>query len=197
MDSKKNGKNIIARTRITKSNMIILLERLIKKEKMAWGSKFLTLLIIFFVAGCKPITKKIENICDNSVFSQDSTIIIDMKNILCDYDHLFIVESLTPLSCVRNMISIPSYRNRETSDNSLIGTDSEKYFIILVKGEKVVYEEEFDYYNSKVYFNLETFKRKEGICVFDNEDVKSACYYESGSFFVVRKINDYYYISVK
>lgn len=173
--------------------------KLIKKGKMELINKVIYVILILSVSGCNSLQEKIEKYIDgnNSKFNDDSLMVINMKDVLCDYDRLYIVGSLIPLSCVVDMINVPLYRKGKNESNALFGYDSDAYYLILVKDGEVVYEEELKNENTKVSFNLESFSTIKGVGTFDNVEITAEGYYTDSSNLVILKINGCYFVCDK
>lgn len=173
--------------------------KLIKKGKMELINKIIYVILIFSISGCNSLEEKIEKHIDenNSKFNEDSMMVINMNDILCDYDRLYIIGSLIPLSCVIDMINVPSYKKDENKSNALLGYDSDSYYLILVKDGEVVYEDKLNNWHPKVSFNLESFSTIKGVGTFDNDVITAEGYYTDSSNLSILKKNGCYFVCDK
>ena len=157
-------------------------------------NKFILFFCILLMTECHSAPQRIESFICSQNIKKNSNLELDMKKVLCDYDRLFLVGSLTPLSCVRDMLGIPSYRKENNASNALMGNDSDNYFILLKKDGRIVYEEEFNYNNTKVRFEIETFNVIKGKGFFDGENIVADGYYLDNSLFLVTEKKGLYFV---
>jgi len=113
-------------------------------------------LMFLILNSCVHTPRKIERYikrhCDMEKYD---TCYIDLrKSLKVDYDTMFFFNSLIPLTGVQNILGIKDYGKNKNPEITLIGKDSEMCKIILVKNNKVVFEDEYyyDYYNTKIFY---------------------------------------------
>ena len=133
---------------------------------MKANSIFLLALGVFILNGCTHTPTKIENYinkhCD---FSKNDTCFIDLREVLVDYDTMYVFDEFTVETGVRDIIGITDYPAEE---NGTVGYDSEMCRIILVKNHKVVYEDEYHYCDYNTSIDFREFPVVKGQCIFDN-----------------------------
>ena len=80
---------------------------------------------------------------------------------------MYVFNSLIPLTGVQNIIGINDYGKCKNPEITLIGYDSEMCRIILVKNNKVVYEDEYHYNDYNTKFSYHDFSIVNGQGIFD------------------------------
>ena len=75
-----------------------------------------------------------------------------------------------------------------------VGYDSEMCRIVLVKDRKVVYEDEYHYWNYNTEILYSDFDTIEGIGSFDGKPFKDFGYISTQHFFKVINKDSYYYV---
>lgn len=153
------------------------------------------LLIAIICVGCTHTPQKIEKYisrhCD--INANDSCIIDLRKALDVDYDTMYFFDSFTIETVVHNIVGIEDYRNYK-DDMRRVGYDSEMCRIVLVKDRKVVYEDEYHYwdYNTEILYS--DFDTIEGIGSFDGKPFKDFGYISTQHFFKVINKDSYYYV---
>lgn len=100
-------------------------------------------LVILMLNSCIHTPRKIEKyIKKHCGLEMTDTCYIDLRKALkTDYDTMYVFNSLIPLTGVQNIIGINDYGKCKNPEITLIGYDSEMCRIVLVKNNKVVYED--------------------------------------------------------
>lgn len=156
-------------------------------------------LVILMLNSCTRMPEKIEKYikkhCD---LEMTDTCYIDLRKALkTDYDTMYVFNSLTPLTGVQNIIGINDYGKCENPEKTLIGHDSEMCRIILVKDNKVVYEDEYHYNDYNTKFSYYDFSIVNGQGIFDGSPIRVSGYICTDYVFKVRKTRDKHYIVKK
>ncbi|MFV0599031.1 MAG: hypothetical protein ACK5M0_04815 [Bacteroidales bacterium] len=141
---------------------------------MKTHSLFLFVLGIFILNSCTHTPAKIEKYinkhCD---FSKTDTCFIDLRKALVDYDTMYVFDEFTVVTGVRDIIGITDYPAKE---NEFVGYDSEMCRIILVKNHKVVYEDEYHYWDYNTSLDFWEFSVVKGQGIFDKTIVEESGY---------------------
>lgn len=153
-------------------------------------------LMILILNSCNHTPKKIEKYikkhCD---FSTTDSCSIDLRKALKkDYDTMYVFNSLIPLTGVQNILGIKDYNKSNNSETTLMGKDSEMSIIILVKNNKIVFEDEYYYNNYNIKLSYENFIIVNGKGIFDGNTIDVTGYKCINPIFNVIKNNDYYLV---
>ena len=153
-------------------------------------------IVVLMLNSCAHTPQKIEryikNHCDLRTVD---TCFIDLNQALeTDYDTMYVFNSLIPLTGIQNIIGIKDYGKCKNPEMTLIGHDSETCRIILVKNNKVVYDDEYNFndYNTKISFRDFSIVYGEGL--FDGSIVKVSGYIYLDQIFMVTKKSDGQYL---
>ena len=120
---------------------------------------------------------------------------LDLREALdIDYDTIYVFYSLTPLNGIQNIIGIKTYGDAEDPYTALIGSDSEMCRVILIKNNKVVYEDEYYYSHYKLQVLFETFYEVNGCGIFDGNLAPVHGYMCTKHHFTVSRVLDEKYI---
>ena len=120
---------------------------------------------------------------------------LDLREVLgVDYDTMYVFHSLIPLNGVQNIIGIKTYGDAEDPYTALIGSDSEMCRIIFIKNNRVVYEDDYYYYEYKLDLQFETFRKISGYGIFDGSPIAVHGYICTKHHFTVRRVSDDKYI---
>lgn len=161
------------------------------------NNKFLLLLIALLFLGCSShIPKKIEKYV-NKHRDWNVTNIYELN--LCDvlktdYDTMFVFNSMTPLTAIRNIVANHTYSGNKIGDTFLLGHDSEGCLIILKKNGTIVYEDFYNYNHYAFvleYWQFETFIGKG---TFDGSPIDVKAYITTDKKFIIRKIEKNKYL---
>ena len=157
------------------------------------------LLVISILNSCAHTPRKIEKYIKRQCDMEESdTCYIDLRKALkTDYDTMYVFNSLIPLTGVQNILGINDYGKCKNPEITLMGKDSEMCRIILVKKNKVVYEDEYYYnqYNTKLVY--QDFSIVNGQGVFDGDNVVVSGYMCTDYIFKVTKTIDKCYLIEK
>ena len=116
---------------------------------------------------------------------------LDLREVLgVDYDTMYVFHSLIPLNGVQNIIGIKTYGDAEDPYTALIGSDSEMCRIIFIKNKRVVYEDDYYYYEYKLNLEFETFRRISGYGIFDGSPIAVYGYICTKHHFTVSRVSD-------
>ena len=116
---------------------------------------------------------------------------LDLREVLdIDYDTIYVFYSLTPLNGIQNIIGIKTYGDAEDPYTALIGSDSEMCRIIFIKNKRVVYEDDYYYYEYKLNLEFETFRRISGYGIFDGSPIAVYGYICTKRHFTVSRVSD-------
>ena len=116
---------------------------------------------------------------------------LDLREVLdIDYDTMYVFYSLTPLNGIQNIIGIKTYGDAEDPYTALIGSDSEMCRIIFIKNKRVVYEDDYYYYEYKLNLEFETFRRISGYGIFDGSPIAVYGYICTKHHFTVSRVSD-------
>jgi len=116
---------------------------------------------------------------------------LDLREVLdIDYDTMYVFYSLTPLNGIQNIIGIKTYGDAEDPYTALIGSDSEMCRIIFIKNKRVVYEDDYYYYEYKLNLEFETFRRVSGHGIFDGSPIAVYGYICTKHHFTVSRVSD-------
>ena len=116
---------------------------------------------------------------------------LDLREVLdIDYDTIYVFYSLTPLNGIQNIIGIKTYGDAEDPYTALIGSDSEMCRVILIKNNKVVYEDEYYYSHYKLQVLFETFYEVNGCGIFDGNLAPVHGYMCTKHHFTVSRVSD-------
>lgn len=156
----------------------------------------ISFLAILMINSCNHAPEKFEKYiqkhCD---FEMTDTCYIDLRKVLkADYDTMYVFNSLIPLTGVRNILGIKDYEKCKNPEITLIGHDSEMCRIVLLKNNKVVYEDEYyyDHYNTKLSYHNFSIVKGQGI--FDGSLVEVSGYMCTNHLFRVIKTSNNYYL---
>lgn len=156
-------------------------------------------LVILMLNSCIHTPRKIEKyIKKHCGLEMTDTCYIDLRKALkTDYDTMYVFNSLIPLTGVQNIIGINDYGKCKNPEITLIGYDSEMCRIVLVKNNKVVYEDEYHYndYNTKISYH--DFSIVNGQGIFNGSPIKVSGYICIDYIFRVIKTSDKHYIVEK
>lgn len=156
----------------------------------------LILLVVLILVSCNHTPEKLEQyIKVHCNFENADTCYIDLSKALkIDYDTMYVFNSLTPLTGVRNIIGIKDYEKCKNPETALIGHDSEMCRIILIKNKNVVYEDEYYYseYNAELLYDK--FKIVNGKGLFDGSSIEVDGYMCANHIFKVVKTKNKYYL---
>ena len=148
---------------------------------------------ITFVCSCTHhFPKKVERyISKHNILNDQGKGELDLREVLdIDYDTMYVFRSLIPLNGVQNIIGIKTYGDAEDPYTALIGSDSEMCRVILIKNNKVVYEDEYYYSHYKLQVLFETFYKVNGCGVFDGNPAPVEGYMCTKHHFTVSRVSD-------
>ena len=111
-----------------------------------------------------------------------------------DYDTIYVFYSLTPLNGIQNIIGIKTYGDAEDPYTALIGSDSEMCRIIFIKNNRVVYDDDYYYYEYKLDLQFEKFRKISGYGIFDGSPIAVHGYIYTKHHFTVSRVSDDRYI---
>ncbi len=156
-------------------------------------------LIILMLGSCIHTPKKIEKyIKKHYNLGTTDTCYIDLRKALrLDYDTMYVFESLTPLTGVQNILGIQDYGKCKNPEKTLIGHDSEMCRIVLVKNNKVIYEDEYLYNHYSTKLSYRNFNIVKGQGIFDGSPIEVSGYMCVNYIFRVTKTSDQYYLVEK
>ena len=152
---------------------------------------------ITFVCSCTHhFPKKVERyISKHNILNDQGKGELDLREVLdIDYDTMYVFHSLIPLNGVQNIIGIKTYGDAEDPYTALIGSDSEMCRVILIKNNKVVYEDEYYYSHYKLQVLFETFYEVNGYGIFDGNLAPVHGYMCTKHHFTVSRVSDEKYI---
>jgi len=132
-------------------------------------------------------------------FDNTDTCYIDLRKALkVDFDTLYIFNEATPLTGVQNILGINDYGKSKNPEQTLIVYGFNMRKIILLKNNKVVYEDEYHTrgYNTTLYHYGFTVVTRTG--VFDGSPIEVEGYMYANHIFKVEREKDpetftYYY----
>lgn len=162
------------------------------KIKLAFISCLVMLILNSCIHTPRKIERYIERCCD---IEMTDTCYVDLRKALkTDYDTMYVFNSMVPLTGAQSIIGIKDYGKYQNPETILIGNDSETCRIILVKNNKVVYEDEYHYnqYNTKISYQDFCIVKGQGI--FDGNSVEVCGYVSTKHMFRVTKINNILYV---
>ena len=107
---------------------------------------------------------------------------------------MYVCHSLIPLNGVQNIIGIKTYGDAEDPYTALIGSDSEMCRIIFIKNKRVVYEDDYYYYEYKLDLQFEKFRKISGYGIFDGNLAPVYGYICTKHHFTVSRVSDDRYI---
>ena len=120
---------------------------------------------------------------------------LDLRKALdIDYDTMYVFYSFTPLNGVQNIIGIKDYEDSEDPYTALIASDSGMCRIIFIKNNRVVYEDDYYYYEYKLDLQFEAFRKISGYGIFDGSPIAVHGYICTKHHFTVRRVSDDKYI---
>ena len=88
------------------------------------------------------------------------------------------------------MYVLKTYGDAEDPYTALIGSDSEMCRIIFIKNKRVVYEDDYYYYEYKLNLEFETFRRISGYGIFDGSPIAVYGYICTKHHFTVSRVSD-------
>ena len=116
---------------------------------------------------------------------------LDLREALdIDYDTMYVFYSLTPLNGIQNIIGIKTYGDAEDPYTALIGSDSEMCRIIFIKNNRVVYDDDYYYYEYKLDLQFEKFRKISGYGIFDGSPIAVHGYIYTKHHFTVSRVSD-------
>ncbi|MDX9697358.1 MAG: hypothetical protein RBT49_16325 [Bacteroidales bacterium] len=103
---------------------------------------------------------------------------------------MYIFSSLNPLSGVQRIIGIPDFKNSKKSEKLLDGKYPDSYYIILVKKNKVVYENKYYPSQSLIFLFTDNFFEVKKMGIFDGDSCETSGYMNVNPVFKVVKTDD-------
>lgn len=166
-----------------------------KIKKIIWFLSII-LMIILIINSCSSPIKKIEKYINNNCnFKISDTCNIDIQKALgVEYDTMYIFSALNPLSGVQRIIGIPDYRNSKNPERLLDGTYPDTYYIILIKKNKVVYENKYYPSQNLIFLFSDNFIEVKKMGIFDGDSCEASGYMNIYPIFKVVKKEDNSYI---
>ena len=97
---------------------------------------------------------------------------------------------LLHINGIQNIIGIKTYGDAEDPYTALIGSDSEMCRIIFIKINRVVYEDDYYYYEYKLDLQFENFRKISGYGIFDGNLAPVYGYICTKHHFTVSRVSD-------
>lgn len=143
---------------------------------MDWIKNKIICLIIIVLSGCN--SGHVPELIEKHIMSNNNEEFISLSEAIgVDFDTLYLFESLTnSYSGIRNITCV-SYFKADKDPGSLYGSDIDMKCVLLKKGDRIVFEDEYYDKTYRVFFATENMEKKEGVGFFDGSPMTEFCYY--------------------
>ncbi len=163
--------------------------------------KIINLMIIqLLLVSCQqPLPSKVEAYIDEKCdWSDCDTYYINMKCVIGEYDKMYLFNSATPLTVARDIIGIHNYRMCSNPEIALLGKNIEEeyHYLIVVRNNKVIHEEEYNYREYRIRINQNALHKVFGSGTWDNEFFQTHAYEISDTIFIVTRKNHLYKLDI-